>query len=232
MAFNRYADAKFDRSNPRTKNRVLAANTGFSPDYVVFIVFCSAGFITTCWFTNQLAFHLSVPALAVIFFYSFTKRFTIFSHFFLGTALALAPIGAWIAVREEFSIVSVTLGVVVVFWLAGLDTIYSCQDVEHDKKLKLNSIPQRFGLNNALIMASVFHFFMVVMLVVVAFLSNLSWLYAAGVIFTACMLFYEHSLVSVNDLSKVNMAFFRVNGVVSLGLMVFTILDVMILAKG
>ena len=136
MAFNRLVDERFDKQNPRTENRALPAGRANRTQYIVFIVGASIGFIITCAFINPLALKLSPVALLVVFFYSYTKRFTAYSHFFLGVALSLAPIGAWVAIKEEVSLISVTLGLAVVFWLAGLDTIYSCQDTVFDKAKK------------------------------------------------------------------------------------------------
>lgn len=229
MAFNRLVDEKYDKDNPRTKQRALAAGRAFRVDYAIFVAVNSAGFIFVCWMINELAFHLSFVALAIVFFYSYTKRFTISSHFFLGLALALAPIGAWVAVREEISLVSITLGAAVVFWLAGLDTIYSCQDAEFDVKRKLHSLPGKFGVGRALKMSAGFHVVMMVLLIILGFVARLSWLYVIGMIFTAGMLYYEHSIVKPDDLSQVNVSFFNANGIISVGLMLFTVADVTLL---
>jgi len=229
MAFNRLADEKYDKDNPRTKQRALAAGRAFRIDYAIFVTVNSAGFIFVCWMINELSFYLSFVALFIVFFYSYTKRFTVFSHFFLGLALALAPIGAWVAVREEISMVSVTLGTAVVFWLAGLDTIYSCQDAKFDLKRKLYSLPGKLGVGRALKMSALFHAVMTLLLVILWFVARLSWLYVIGVIFTAGMLYYEHSIVKPDDLSRVNVSFFNANGIISVGLMLFTIADVILL---
>ncbi len=226
MAFNRLTDQRFDQDNPRTKNRALPAGSVDRTQYIIFTLVCAIGFIAVCWMINPLALALSFPALAIVFFYSYTKRFTAYSHFYLGLALALAPIGAWVAVREEISLVSATLGAAVLFWLAGLDTIYSCQDAEFDKQTGLNSLPGKFGVAKALKMAAGFHGVMIALLALVAFISPLSWLYIAGIVFTAMMLMYEHSIVKADDLSRVNIAFFNANGIISVGLMLFTIADI------
>lgn len=229
MSFNRLADARYDAENPRTQGRAIPAGKATRADYALFTAACSAGFVFVCWMINDLAFALSVPALLIVFFYSLTKRFSSYSHFFLGLGLALAPIGAWVAVREEISVASLALGAAVIFWLAGLDTIYSCQDVDYDSGRGLYSIPKKYGVPGALRLSSAFHAVMVVFLLAVAAVAGLSWIYLAGVGFTAAMLFYEHSIVRPDDLSRVNMAFFNVNGIISVGLMVFTIADVAIL---
>lgn len=227
MAFNRLADARFDSENPRTKNRALPSGRVTRARYGVFTILSSAGFVAVCAMMNRLALYLSPVALFIVFFYSYTKRFTAYSHFFLGLALSLAPIGAWVAIREELAVEPVMLGAAVVFWLAGLDTIYSCQDIEFDRERGLFSIPQRFGLGKALMLSAAFHAVMVSILLALAAVSGLSWIYIAGVLFTAVLLYYEHSIVRPDDLSRVNVAFFNVNGVISAGLMAFTIADML-----
>ncbi len=228
MAFNRLTDERFDRSNPRTEKRALPAGRATRTQYILFTIVSCAAFIAVCGMINQTALILSPVALLIVFFYSYTKRFTAYSHFILGLALALAPLGAWVAVREEISTQPILLGAAVIFWLAGLDTIYSCQDVEFDRHSGLKSIPQRFGVKRALNMAALFHVVMVVLLLTLALVSTLSWIYIIGVLFTGAMLWYEHSLVKPDDLTKVNVAFFNMNGIISMGLMVFTITDVLV----
>lgn len=228
MAFNRLVDASFDEKNPRTKKRAIPAGMASRGHYIFFIIASSAAFILVCSQINRLSLILSPVALLIVFFYSYTKRFTAYSHFFLGLALSLAPLGAWIAVKEEVSAASLVLGGAVVFWLAGLDAIYSLQDVEFDKAHGLNSIPQKFGVRRALILSAVFHSAMVALLFTLLFISSLSWIYGVGVFLTADLLLYEHSLVQPDDLSKVNVAFFNVNGIISVGLMAFTIADILV----
>jgi len=210
MAFNRLADAKYDQTNPRTQNRPLAAGVAGKGAYALFVLAAALAFVGVCQFINPLAFYLSPLALAVVLFYSFTKRFTAFSHLFLGIALALAPIGAWIAVRGEVDLAPLILGGAVVFWLVGLDIIYSCQDVEHDKNAGLFSIPSRYGVARALSLSAMAHVVMVALLASLFFISDLGLVYLAGVILTAGLLWYEHGLVRPDDLRKVNVAFFNV----------------------
>ena len=229
MAFNRLSDASFDSTNPRTKNRPLASGTGDRAVYVLFVVGTSAAFIVTCMYINFLAFKLSPFALAIIFFYSFTKRFTPYSHFFLGLALSLSPIGAWVAIKGEFSAESLLLGGAVIFWLVGLDIIYSCQDYDHDKEEGLNSIPTRFGIKKALAISSAAHLLMIIFLVVLYMVSDgLGAVYQVGVFLTASLLWYQHYIVSPDDLKRVNVAFFNVNGIISVGLMLFVITDTLV----
>ncbi|MBI5178029.1 MAG: UbiA family prenyltransferase [Nitrospinae bacterium] len=225
MAFNRLADARFDKTNPRTQNRPLAQGKAKTGAYAAFVVISSASFIGVCYFINPLAFLLSPLALAVVLFYSLTKRFTAYSHLFLGVALALAPIGAWIAVTGRVETAPLVLGGAVVFWLVGLDIIYSCQDVEHDKGAGLFSIPSRFGVARALSYSAMAHVVMVSFLVSLFFISDLGLVYLLGVVLTAALLWYEHRLVRPDDLRRVNTAFFNVNGLISVGLMAFTIVD-------
>ncbi|MGK7345245.1 MAG: UbiA-like polyprenyltransferase [Candidatus Nitrospinota bacterium M3_3B_026] len=227
MAFNRIADERYDRENPRTAGRALPSGRAARPVYIAFTAASAAGFVVVCAMMNRLALTLSPVALGVVLFYSYTKRFTPYSHFFLGAALALAPVGAWVAIREEIAVAPLLLGVAVVFWLAGLDTIYSLQDIEFDRRVGLHSIPQRFGASRALALSSAFHGVMVALLLALAALSSLSWIYITGVLLAAALLYYEHSIVRPDDLSRVNVAFFNVNGAVSMGLMLFTIADVM-----
>jgi 4-hydroxybenzoate polyprenyltransferase len=225
MAFNRLTDAGFDSTNPRTKHRPLASGRADAGYYAFFVAFSSAAFVATCYFINPMAFMLSPGALGVVFFYSFTKRFTSLSHFFLGLSLSLAPVGAWIAIRGGVGLVPFLLGGAVLFWLVGLDVIYSCQDVEHDRSAGLFSIPSRFGVARALLFSGIAHVAMVVFLFCVFFAARMGWIYLTGVGLTAALLLYEHRLVRPDDLRRINTAFFNVNGVISVGLMAFTIAD-------
>ena len=226
MAFNRIVDARFDKENPRTQDRALPSGKINVGNYAVFLVASSALFIFSAWMLNSLAFYLSPVALAIVFFYSLTKRFTAFSHFWLGLAISIAPVGAWVAIREEISFTSLLLGAAVVFWLIGFDILYSCMDIEADRINRLHSIPERFGVETALKMALASHAVMVVFLLVLLEPTVLlGWVYLAGVVLVAGLLVYEHSLIKKDDLSKVNMAFFNVNGIISVGLMIFVIVD-------
>ena len=226
MAFNRIVDARFDKENPRTQDRALPSGKINAGNYAVFLIASSALFVFAAWMLNSLAFYLSPVALAIVFFYSLTKRFTAFSHFWLGLAISIAPVGAWVAIREEISFTSLLLGAVVVLWLIGFDILYSCMDIEADRINRLHSIPQRFGIETALKMALASHAVMVVFLLVLLEPTVLlGWVYLAGVALVAGLLAYEHSLIKKDDLSKVNMAFFNVNGIISIGLMAFVIVD-------
>ncbi len=226
MAFNRIVDVRFDKENPRTQYRALPAGKISVGNYWMFLVASSTAFIFSAWMLNSLAFYLSPAALAVVFFYSLTKRFTAFSHFWLGLAIAVAPVGAWVAVREEISVTSLLLGAAVVCWLIGFDILYACVDVEADRANQLHSIPERFGISAALKISFVSHAVMVVFLLALPESAVLlGWIYLTGVALVAALLVYEHSLIRKDDLSKVNTAFFNVNGVISVGLMIFVIVD-------
>ena len=225
MAFNRIVDARFDRLNPRTRNRPLAAKRVDTTSYWVFLIAASMLFIFASFKLNRLSFYLSPVALSIVFFYSLTKRFTSLSHVFLGFALSVAPVGAWVAIREEVSLASLILGAAVVFWLAGFDIIYSCQDLESDTENRLHSIPRKFGVSKALKLAAGSHVLMIFFLVILSTLPLLDWLYLVGVFLVGILLIYEHSLIQPNNLSKVNIAFFNVNGCISVLLMTLVIVD-------
>ena len=226
MAFNRIVDARFDKENPRTQDRALPSGKINVGNYAVFLSASSALFVFAAWMLNSLAFYLSPVALAIVFFYSLTKRFTAFSHFWLGLAISIAPVGAWVALREEISFTSLLLGAAVICWLIGFDILYACLDIEADRANRLHSIPERFGIETALKMAFASHAVMLVFLLVLLEPTVLlGWVYLAGVVLVAGLLAYEHSLIKKDDLSKVNMAFFNVNGIISIGLMAFVIVD-------
>ena len=226
MAFNRIVDARFDEKNPRTKDRPLPSGKISLRYYRTFVLASSILFVFSSWMLNDLAFYLSPVALAIIFFYSLTKRFTPFSHFWLGLAISIAPVGAWVAIREEISFTSLLLGAAVVFWLIGFDILYACMDVEADRANQLHSIPERFGIETALRISYASHGVMVVFLLALLEPTvHLGGVYMIGVAVVTGLLIYEHSLIKKDDLSKVNLAFFNVNGIISLGLMIFVIVD-------
>ncbi len=225
MAFNRIVDAKYDAANQRTRDRALPSGKVGVGFYWVFLVASSVLFVFASAMLNRLAFALSPVALLIVFFYSFTKRFTAFSHVFLGIALAVAPVGAWVAIREEISLTSLVLGAAVVFWLTGFDIIYSCMDADFDRQNNLFSMPRKFGVERALKFAYLSHALMVVFLLLLLLSPQLGKIYLGGVLFVAALLWFEHSLVKNGDLSKINMAFFNVNGAISVLLMLVVIVD-------
>jgi 4-hydroxybenzoate polyprenyltransferase len=225
MGFNRWADRKIDAANPRTRTRALPMGLVSPAQVVLFIVVSSALLVFAAYMLNPLAFSLSPLALAVVFFYSYTKRFTYLSHAFLGLAISLAPVGSWVAVAGRIELPALVLGAAVLFWLVGFDVLYALQDVAFDRQAGLHSIPQRFGIRNALWISRASHAATIVMLVWLSFMLPLGCLYLIGVFIAAALLVYEHSLVKENDLSKLNIAFFNMNGYLSVAVFAFTLLD-------
>ena len=226
MGFNRWADRHIDARNPRTKTRALPLGLVSPGQVLVFTIASSALLIFAAFMLNPLAFALSPVALAVVFFYSYTKRFTYLSHAVLGLSLSLAPIGAWIAVRGSIDLPALVLGSAVVFWLVGFDTLYALQDIEFDRTSGLHSIPQRFGVKRSLWIARAAHLATFLLLLWIQAILPLGCLYAAGVMIAGAILVYEHSLVRENDLSKLNVAFFNMNGYLSVTVFLFTLMDV------
>ena len=185
-------------------------------------------FIVCAGMLNQLSLIISPLALLIIFGYSYTKRFTNFSHLVLGLSLSLSPIGAWIGVTGKIAAAPFVLAFAVLLWTAGFDIIYACQDLQHDIKTKLHSIPKMMGIKNSLRLSSVLHFLVVITLFLFMYFTNLKYVYFGGVVFVGMMLIYEHSLIKPHDLSKINLAFFTVNGIISMILMVTTIVDIVV----
>jgi len=216
MAFNRIADLKFDAQNPRTQARALPAGRLSLRFAVAFTVAAAALLVLAAWELNPLAFKLSPVALALLLLYSYTKRFTLLSHIVLGSCLGLSPVAAWIALRGDVSASVILLGVAVTLWVAGFDMIYACQDVDFDRYMGLHSIPKQFGVAVALYASAALHVLMLGLLVVVAAMSGLGWIAMAGLIAVAALLAYEHLLVKPSDLSRLNAAFFTVNGYISI----------------
>ena len=228
MTFNRVADLKFDALNPRTRMRALPTGQISLRFALGFTLLSCALLVLAARELNPLAFKLSPLALAVLLVYSYTKRFTVFSHIVLGACLGMSPIAAWIALRGDVSLSVLLLGAAVTLWTAGFDIIYACQDVEFDRALGLYSVPKRFGVTAALYTSAILHVLMVGLLVTVARLENLGWVAMVGLIAVACLLTYEHALVKPSDLSRVNAAFFTVNGYVSVLFFVTWATDILI----
>jgi 4-hydroxybenzoate polyprenyltransferase len=215
MAFNRIADAAIDAANPRTRTRALPAGT-LTPAFVTTFVVVSSGiFILAAAQLNHLSLILSPLALAVLLLYSYTKRFTRWSHLVLGFALGIAPSAAWIAVRGSLDPRILLLTAAVTFWVGGFDVLYACQDYEFDRDSNLHSIPRSIGIRGALVVARIFHVMMLLLLIALILTFGLGKLAVAGVIAVTLLLLYEHSLVHTTDLSKLNAAFFTMNGVIS-----------------
>ncbi|MCR4290981.1 MAG: putative 4-hydroxybenzoate polyprenyltransferase [Candidatus Scalindua sp.] len=228
MSFNRLVDAKYDIHNPRTVYRIQLQNNIGKMNLWFFTISCTILFVVCAGMLNRLSLLISPLALLVIFGYSYTKRFTNFSHLVLGLSLSLSPIGAWIGVTGSFAVAPFVLAFAVLLWTAGFDIIYACQDLQHDIKTKLHSIPKMMGIKNSLILSSVLHFLVAVTLFLFMYFTNLKYVYFGGVVFVGMMLIYEHSLIKPHDLSKINLAFFTVNGIISMILMVATIVDIFI----
>ena len=228
MAFNRLADASIDAANPRTSARALPAGV-LSPMFVTtFVVISSVVFILAAAQLNRLALWLSPVALAVLLLYSYTKRFTRWSHLVLGFALGIAPAAAWIAVRGSLDPRILLLTAAVTFWVGGFDVLYACQDFDFDRQTGLHSIPRHLGIPGALWVARAFHVIMLALLITLLWSFGLGKLAIAGVIVVAALLAYEHSLVAADDLSKLNAAFFTMNGVISVLFFAFVAGDLLL----
>ena len=228
MAFNRWADASIDAANPRTSTRALPAGHLTSGFVATFVIVSSAVFIFAASQLNRLALALSPVALAVLLLYSYTKRVTRWSHLVLGFALGIAPSAAWIAVRGSLDPRILLLTAAVTFWVGGFDVLYACQDYEFDRQSGLHSIPRYVGIPAALWIARAFHLVMVALLIALLISFGLGKIAAVGVLAVILLLLYEHSLVRPNDLSKLNAAFFTMNGVISVLFFVFLAGDLLL----
>jgi 4-hydroxybenzoate polyprenyltransferase len=233
MGFNRLVDRRFDALNPRTRAWELPLGKVTVSEAVVLTAAASLVFVYAAYQLNSVCFALSPVALAIVFFYSLTKRFTWASHFFLGLALSLAPVGAWLAVSGppmnlwELK-TPLFLGLAVLFWLAGFDVIYSLQDLAFDRKEGLHSIPVRFGIAGALRFSSLFHACTVVFLAAVGISAQTGVIYWIGFATVTIILFWEHRLVTPTDLSRINRAFFNFNAYVSIGYLLTTVADLLL----
>jgi 4-hydroxybenzoate polyprenyltransferase len=223
MGFNRLADHAIDAANPRTAGRELPQGRLGRSEVWAFVLLSAAALVVAAAMLNPLCLALSPVALLMVLGYSYTKRFTALSHVFLGLALSIAPVGAWLAIRGSFALPPVVLGVAVLAWVAGFDTIYACQDSAFDRASGLHSLPARLGIAGALRVARALHVLAVAVLASLYALAPLHPLYLAGVAGVAVLLAYEHSLVRADDLSRVNAAFFTVNGWVAVGYFAFTL---------
>jgi 4-hydroxybenzoate polyprenyltransferase len=221
MTVNRIVDLRYDRENPRTKMRALATGALSVSFAWIFTLAAVAIFVFAAWQLNPLALQLSPVAVATLFFYSFTKRFTNWSHIFLGLALGVAPAAAWIAITGRLDLRMLILCGAVTLWVAGFDVLYACQDVAYDQSAGLFSVPQRFGVARALVIARGLHAGAVGLLCWLAASFALPWPAWVGVAVAAALLAYEHSLVKPNDLSKLDAAFFAMNGYISISFLVF-----------
>ena len=228
MAFNRLADARIDAANPRTAARAIPAGVLSQRFVAAFVIISCVIFVAAAAQLNRLTFFLSPVALCVILLYSYTKRFTRWSHIVLGFALGIAPAAAWIAVRGSLDSRILLLTAAVTFWVGGFDVLYACQDVDFDRAHCLNSVPQAWGVSRALWLARLLHMVMLGLLIALILAFGLGKIAFAGVAAVALLLAYEHSLVSARDLSRLNAAFFTMNGVISVVFFVFVAADLLL----
>jgi 4-hydroxybenzoate polyprenyltransferase len=240
MAFNRLVDRDVDAQNPRTASRHLPSGVLSVRSVSAFLGVCAAGFVASSALyllaepPNPWPIMLSVPVLLFLLAYSWTKRFTALAHFWLGAALLLAPVAAWIAIRGMVDLqIPLVLGLAVCAWVAGFDIIYACQDADFDRKVRLHSIPARYGVARALHIAFGCHLVMLVLLAVLYVLASppLHWIYLAGLGAVTVLIVYEHALVRPNDLTRVNQAFFNVNAIISVGLLVVLLVEIALLGN-
>ena len=230
MAFNRLVDRRIDADNPRTARRHLPAGLLSVRSVVIFTLLMSVLFVasTTIFLPRRLPLLLAVPVLLFLLGYSLSKRFTRYCHYWLSVALMLSPIAAWIAVRDEFALVPSMLGAVIFFWVGGFDILYACQDAESDRQARLNSIPAALGIPAALRMAFISHLLTIVMLLLLWKTAALGPLFLGGIVLIGLLLLYEHWLVRPDDLTRVNIAFFNVNAIISFGILLLGCLDLWI----
>ena len=221
MTINRIVDLRFDKENPRTAQRALATGALSTSFAWTFTIAAVALFFAAAWQLNPLALKLAPVALAVLFFYSYTKRFTDWSHLFLGFALGISPAAAWIAVTGHLDLRMLILCAAVTLWVGGFDVLYACQDVDFDRRAGLFSIPKRFGVASALLIARAMHVGVIALLTWLAASFSLPWPAWVGIAVVAALLAYEHSLVKADDLSKLDAAFFAMNGYISISFLLF-----------
>ena len=212
MGFNRLVDADIDAKNPRTAKRELPTGALSRAQVIAFVLVSIVTLVFAAWRLNPLCFALSPVALVIVLGYSYTKRFTMLSHAVLGLSLAIAPVGAWLAVRGQFELTPVPIGLAVLFWVSGFDILYACQDIDFDRRESLQSIPARLGIPRALMLARAAHVLAIASLLLVAAVEPFHWSYFAGVASIAGLLACEHSLVKPHDLSRIDVAFFTING--------------------
>ena len=225
MGLNRIIDRKMDSANPRTARRELPRGVISTGEAVIFVIISFSLLVIAAYMLNPLCLKLSPLALAVLFLYSYTKRFTWASHFILGLSISAAPLGAWMAVKGTLGTEIIPLGIAVVFWLAGFDVLYALQDMDFDRKYGLYSIPRKFGIRRSLHLSRIFHAISFLLLVVSGSIFGLGGFYWVGMFVIAGLFLYEHSLIKENDLGKLDMAFFNMNGYISMTVFIFTLAD-------
>jgi 4-hydroxybenzoate polyprenyltransferase len=225
MSFNRYVDREFDKKNPRTALREIPNNIISPKSAMIFVIINALLFIFTSYLLNILCFFLSPVALMVVLGYSLTKRFTYLSHLFLGLGLALAPIGAYLAVTARFDLLPLIYSFVVIFWVAGFDILYALQDMEFDRLSELKSLPAKLGRTNALLLSAVFHLITLILVVAGGIIGSFHYLYWTGTSVFAILLCYEHIIIKPTDISRVNLAFATLNGIASVIFACFVVAD-------
>lgn len=228
MGMNRIIDASIDAENPRTADRHLPAGKVHPVEAWLLVLGAFALLLFAAWMLNPLCLKLSPVAIFFLLLYSFCKRFTAMAHVVLGICLAAAPIGAWIALRGDIGWPVVVLGFAVLFWVAGFDIFYALQDYEYDREKGLFSVPSRFGIDRSFLIVRVFHVLMVALLLLLLFSKGLGFIYLLGVLVVAALLVYEHMLVSPDDLSRLDAAFFNMNGYISVTIFCFTLVDALV----
>lgn len=228
MAFNRYIDEKFDKLNPRTAIREIPSGIIARENALRFVLLNAVLFMVCTWFINTLCFFLSPVALFVIFFYSYTKRFTALCHLVLGVGLSLAPIGAYLAVTGHFALLPLLFSLIVITWVSGFDILYSLQDEEFDKSQQLHSIPVLLGRRNAMRVSNALHIITASLVLTLVFIKPFHTYYVIGAVLFISLLTYQHLLVKPNDISRVNLAFATTNGIASVLFGLFVILDLLI----
>jgi 4-hydroxybenzoate polyprenyltransferase len=225
MGFNRFADRKIDKKNPRTTNREIPAGIIKEKSAILFVIINSLLFVSSTFFINELVFWLSPVALFIILAYSLTKKYTSICHFILGLGLSLAPIGAYLSVSEQFALLPVLFSFVVLFWVSGFDIIYALQDEEFDNLENLKSIPAFLGKPKALKVSFSIHIIVALLIVFVGFYGSFGLLFWIGSLIFIVLLFYQHFIVKADDLSRINLAFFTTNGIASVVFAIFVIFD-------
>ncbi|CAM3718672.1 UbiA-like polyprenyltransferase [Alkalicoccus chagannorensis] len=225
MSLNRVIDARIDKENPRTAGRAIPAGLLSIAETMLFIIVSFAVLIFAAFQLNMLAVYLLPAAVFFLVFYSYTKRFTWACHVFLGCTIGLAPLGGWVGAAGSLNWEAFVLFTAVALWTAGFDVIYATQDAEYDREVNLHSIPSRFGIAPALTFARMFHLVSFASMTALVFITPLSWLFGAGVLIVGAIMVYEHTLVKPHDLSKVNVAFFTMNGIISITMLTFAIGD-------
>jgi len=227
MGMNRIIDRKIDSANPRTRGREIPRGAIGVFEAVLLVIVSFVFFAYAAYMLNPLCLKLSPLAIAVLIAYSYTKRFTWMSHFVLGLAISAAPLGAWMAVKGSFDIEIIPLSIAVIFWLAGFDVLYALQDIDFDTTYGLYSMPKRFGVRKSIYFSRIFHMTSFFLLVTNGMIFKLGGVYWTGMFLTAGLFLYEHSLIREDDLSKLDFAFFNMNGYISLTVFIFTLMDYM-----